>query len=268
MAIEEPNEQAPSPELPSPPDANGTEPTESTHSFRQLLQQKWPEYLLEIAVIIFSISVSFALDRWQEESSNNKLEHRYLHSLHDDIQSDIKNLQSIIAETEGVIKAAQELLKLGEQLDSTELDYKQFSAHLREVVKRPRYYVKDATFTDLTSSANMRLIKDFDLKNALFEYYQQYKAIQMVEASEQEIIINITALYLVKHFSLEGIIASDSTLAVTPPATISTAILKDTEYRNNILLRLFNRRELLGNYQEALQIGQYIQQKLAAQRNF
>jgi hypothetical protein len=42
-----------------------------------VLRHRWPEYLIEIVVIVFSISISFAFDQWKERRHEHEVEQLY-----------------------------------------------------------------------------------------------------------------------------------------------------------------------------------------------
>src|ERR1700712_819309 len=89
------------------------------------LRHRWPEYLIEIFVIVFSISVSFALDQWKERRHDEALERLYLKTVSDNLASDIDALHEIIPETQLVLRQAQALVDASRgtnPMDSTSVD--------------------------------------------------------------------------------------------------------------------------------------------------
>lgn len=179
--------------------------TNSLKGLQQLFKEKWPEYLVEIIVIILGITISFALDEWKEQSQKRELEQVYLKSLHNDLIQDIRSLQETIEETQLVIRQAHMLLTLAEQSpksDSAPITPARFFTAIRDIVRRPLFIAHDATFSDLKSSGNIQLIRDFPLKNALFGYYLDYESIKLKEVAEREVTTTITGPYLMKHFPL------------------------------------------------------------------
>lgn len=105
-------------------------PPKRINRFGLLFREKWPEYIIEIIVIILSITVSFALNEWKENNSKYELEQVYLKSLYHDINSDIEALHEVIEETELVIHKGHVLLDLSKQSNWSELNYGQFITDL------------------------------------------------------------------------------------------------------------------------------------------
>src|ERR1700710_2565774 len=64
------------------------------------LRHRWPEYLIEIFVIVFSISVSFGLDQWKERRREDEIERLYLKTLADNLRADVEGLGEVTAGTQ------------------------------------------------------------------------------------------------------------------------------------------------------------------------
>jgi hypothetical protein len=239
--------------------------TNPLKGLQQLFKEKWPEYLVEIIVIILGITISFSLDEWKEQNRKKELEQVYLKSLHSDLTQDIRNLKRTIEETQLVIQQAQMLLTLAEQSpksDSTLISPARFFTAIKDIIRRPLFIAHDATFSDLKSSGNMQLLADFPLKNALFGYYLDYESIKLIELAERELTITITGPYLIKHFPLRYL--ADTSSQRLKEVNFMPA-LKDTEFSNNLFIRLSNRAELLQNYQEVLALSQKIKSRVEKQ---
>jgi hypothetical protein len=213
------------------------------------LRHRWPEYLIEIFVIVFSISVSFALDQWKERRHDEALERLYLKTLSDNLASDIDALHDIIPETHLVLRKAQALIdasRASGPIPSTVLD-----EGIVDIARRPSFLAHDAAFSDLRSSGNLRLIHDFRLKNALFDYYGKSESIKAKEAAERESLITLVAPYLLKKVEI-GSGAADI-----------PAIHKDREFANTMWVRLHERSELLADYQQELDSAERLRRRIA-----
>lgn len=225
--------------------------------FSQLLRKRWPEYILEIIVVIIGITISFGLNNIKEDASNSKLEQGFIKGLMDDISSDIKDLEETIRQTEIVIRSGQTLL---DQSDAEKLtiEKKEFVNLVRSIVERPSFVSKNATFSALKSSVSLQLIQDMELKNLLFDYDQQYQALKIVEAAEQQETVAITGPYIIKYIPLADSKRSDDWLKNLAMENI----LSDVEFVNNVILRLEKRKELLEGYKKVLDLAHQIQDAL------
>ncbi len=215
------------------------------------LRHRWPEYLIEIFVIVFSISVSFALDQWKERRHDEALEKLYLKTLSDNLASDIDTLHGVIPETQLVLRQAQALLdasRASGPIASTTVD-----EGIVDIARRPSFLAHDAAFSDLRSSGNLRLLHDFKLKNALFDYYGKAESIKAKETAERESLIMLVAPYLLKKVNI------GSGAADTP------SIRNDREFANTMWVRLHERSELLADYQQELAFAERLRGRIAGE---
>lgn len=214
-----------------------------------LLRDRWPEYVMEILVIVLSISASFALDEWKDRHNKKELEQLYLKELARDIAADTSQLSEIIAETKQIILRADKLLaprQTGPLLASNQL-----IGDIRFTFKRPRFVAQDATFSDLKNTGNLQSISSFSLKNDLFNYYKQYESTVLIEAAELGATNEFMGPYILKRLPLAG----GST--ARQKAQLES-MLGDVEFQNSMVLRQITRQELLQEYSQALQQGKHV----------
>ncbi|GAB3948104.1 hypothetical protein GCM10028805_21660 [Spirosoma harenae] len=231
------------------PTETPAKPVSTFGKLYQLVRERWPEYVIEVVVIIFSITISFAFDEWKDDRHKQEQEQTYLKGLYSDIQTDTSQLKEVMTETKQVIEKATYLSRLDPK--SPAADYNQFVTSLRFVFKRPRFISEDATFADLKSTGNMQVISSFPLKKSIFDYYKQYEAIVQVETAELETTNTVIAPNLLRDIRLAG----SSNLASTAnwPTVVSSA-----EFQNSMLIRQATRQELLDDYQQLLKLGNKI----------
>lgn len=220
------------------------------------LRDNWPEYLLEMVVIIFSISASFALDEWKDKRQRQELEQLYLKELAEDIQADMNQLAEIVAETRSIIQIADSLIS--PVRPDAYSDYNQFVENMRLIFKRPRFVARDATFSNLKSTGNMQAISSFRLRNALFEYYSRYESIVLVEAAELENSNTLLGPYIVKRIPLLRTRKNDQ-------KALLSGIFGEVEFQNAVLIRRSTRQELLEGYEDILADGKQISALLKSQ---
>lgn len=208
--------------------------------FARLLADRWPEYIVEIIVVIIGITISFAIGNLKEKASNRTLEQMYLRSLQQDISSDLKELNRVTNQTKKIISSCQTILA-NSSAEQTNISKLEFVDLIRSIVERPVYISKNATFSALKSSGNFHLINDNELKNLLFEYDQQYQGMKLIEAAELQVMATITGPYFIKRIPLD-------TANIRVKRFEVEKIITEVEFVNNIELRLGNRKELLNNY--------------------
>ncbi|MFT7031322.1 MAG: hypothetical protein ACJA2C_002723 [Marinoscillum sp.] len=143
------------------------------------LSQKWPQYLLEIIVITLGILGAYLLDNWNDNRLENKVETRYLKSLHQDLVKDVESLTFMQSIREKASKSALKLLKtksIGGSFD----EQLQFEKDLVDVLFWYEFTPNDNTFKELTSSGNLSIIDNEKIKSGLLN----------LEALNNEIVLS------------------------------------------------------------------------------
>lgn len=134
------------------------------------LRSKWPEYLLEILVLIIGIYGAFALDNWNDDRKSRMEEMSYYCKLLDDFEIDRKNIALRYAESQYKIEISKKLL-LEIENEAKDKEYL-INAYIQGL--RTNAFIPSKTaITDITSSGNLNLLTNDALKNDLLRYYAE-----------------------------------------------------------------------------------------------
>jgi hypothetical protein len=230
--------------------------------FRHLLGEMWPAYLIEIIVIILGISITLALEQWRDGAKEDQLEKIYRGNLAADIESDLGGLQYASAATTALLAHGQEILHAEKGSPTHSLSDTALIIDLRAILERPNFIPHDVTFAELKSSGNLRLVKNVDLKWLLFAYYNQTQVIKEVQDAEQQATITLVGPYFLQRFPMDD---RPGNRLIHQKGEGPAALSNDFEFRNLVLLRVGNRRELLALYQAAESMATKL--KAALQKN-
>jgi hypothetical protein len=225
-----------------------------------LIKEMWPAYLIEIIVIILGISITLALEEWRDNSRENHLEQIYLKNIQTDVETDLKTLELSITATQSLLQKGNDLLDIARASEMKSIAPNQVYEDIRAILSRPNFISGDATFTELKSSGNLHLIRNIQLKNLLFAYYNETQQIKEVQIAEQQTTIILAGAYFLKQVPLDkynirnGISHSEQELQ---------SLVTNIEFNNNVLLRVTNREELLRIYQNTDSLAKQLVNELA-----
>ncbi len=217
----------------------------------KLIEEMWPAYLIEIFVIILGISITLALEEWRDKSKESELAAIYQKNLLADVDVDLASLKLAGQNTTELLSKGDELLNFIKNPSLNMLSSGRADSDIRAIIGRTKFISSDATFSDLKHSGNLHLLDDIQLKNLLFAYYSLAQNIKEVQDAEQQATIIIAGPYFLKHFPLSDAAARQP---VMDPQQLQ-ALARDVEFGNNVLLRVENRKELLGDYKMADSLG-------------
>jgi len=137
------------------------------------LRSDWFRYGFETLAVIVGILIAFALDNWNDERRNEKIEVQYLRRLSIDLKSDtayfnyrIRKAEKMIIDTRLYVEESYEEQKNVEEF-----------RQLMELIAwdSEQMTVQNTTYIELTNSGFLHLFKNQELKTALIELYKQYE---------------------------------------------------------------------------------------------
>ena len=149
------------------------------------LSQKWPEYLLEIIVLIIGIYGAFALENWRDDRNELKKERKYLESLLIDLKEQSNVIEEQVLYENSVRTVCYYILEnsIEELLKSDPDTLVSLISSLRT---RMTFTSFDRTFEDLKTTGNLRVISNDAIKNEIITYYHQLKRIEKIIFTNNE----------------------------------------------------------------------------------
>ena len=139
------------------------------------LAQKWPEYLLEIMVLIIGIYGAFALEEWGDNHEKRSQEQIVLRQLLTDYESNLTQLDQKIAERKSIISNG---LKVLDCFDKQHANGDSLIANLAVLVVDPTF---DPIENNLINSGNIHLIQNPILNKLLTNWTSDLVALQEIE---------------------------------------------------------------------------------------
>lgn len=132
------------------------------------LKEKWPEYLIEILVLIIGILGAFALNNWNEGRKDKLEERAILENPQNDLENTIAELEFLNNLRENAIIASLRILELSSDIPNSskyELD-----TLFGKTMVRPTYNGKMGTLELLFSTGKISLIQNEEIKEKLISW--------------------------------------------------------------------------------------------------
>lgn len=154
-----------------------------------LRRHDWSAVAVEVLVVIVGLMLAFQLDRWWEQRGERVQEAEYVDRLIADVESDIPVITYAIELASLRMKMADLLMEVAEDPPAATREPILFIAAVRQAAFTYSPNLASHTFEDMRSTGNLRLLRNPDIKNALYGYYDyhrsqdQYRPLQFMSES-------------------------------------------------------------------------------------
>ncbi len=138
-------------------------------------KHKIGDILVEIAIIVFAISLSLLLERWRENAHDATTEKKFLLGLRSDLQNDIRQLKADSATYHGLYTGWNYLRKAG--INKTPLNKDSVNLYANSLLNTVDFNPSNSRFEALKSSGQVNVIENDSLQNLILDLYQNKIAI-------------------------------------------------------------------------------------------
>jgi len=165
-------------------------------------RKKWKHYVFEFVMLFLAVFFGF-LAQWQlEQTIEHQREKEFMHSMIEDLKKDSARLIQYIHFNEYVLKYCDSL-----QLCIATTDVFKNSNNLynysRVLAHYMRYYSTDRTIQQLKNAGSMRLIRKWDVSNAITDYDSETKKLTETDQQLNEQIVKYRE-YLIEFLDLSS----------------------------------------------------------------
>ena len=173
---------------------------------------------VEILMIVIGINVALWFEGWFQDLENIEIEEHYLADLHDDLQTDIKNLNNAINSGEAKSKRAAKIIE--EMSGIAELS----TEELAQTIYTPPSYLfftpSDFTYKSMQDSGDFRLLRSSQVKKSILRLDRRHKEIASMQKNFLQALDDAYIPLMMKSFDLAN-------MSVTDPS-----FLKDQMFQN------------------------------------
>lgn len=150
------------------------------HYLKNNNSRRYFKYALgEVILVVIGILLALQINSCNQELVERKKENLYLKNLKVDMTKQLKDINIQLNFEQNQFEMVSRLLDDYYDDSNFKLDSVFFNSSSR-LIGRKTFNKNDPTYTALLSTGDIALLRDDDLKNALFEYYQQLEQLENI----------------------------------------------------------------------------------------
>ena len=199
------------------------------------LSQKWPEYLLEILVLVVGIYGAFVLDNWNEERKEDKERNNIINNLHIELRDNQEELQTIQETTNKQISSLKLLMGLVGKSEE-EIIQHNIDSLLYAAIDVQYYASTQHTISEISSQGQIQLIEDPELKSLIYQWQRiNIEVLEVFDGLDDKIETDIVH-YLMDKYPIKDI-DQYGPLAWPKPSVLvvdKTLIFQDIQFENEL----------------------------------
>jgi hypothetical protein len=192
------------------------------------LSQKWPEYLLEIFVLVIGIYGAFALEDWRENTTRQKEELEILKGCRTELLADLKDIALNMTELNKSLRSIDVIIA---SLENDHPYHDSLAAHFNYMFL-PLHFVHSTSTFETLRSKGLEIIRNDTLRSQLITLYDsQYEWFLQAEKEELDQVHYCMKQLLPDRFeSSWNFSSADPTFEGEMIPLDFEALKKDTEY--------------------------------------
>ncbi|MGB5941634.1 MAG: hypothetical protein WBG71_02020 [Leeuwenhoekiella sp.] len=158
----------------------------------------WLNHFLEFIVVIIGILIAFQLNTCSQENKEQELVDQHIENILEETRYNKDNVTYFISQSDAMIAKADSLLILLNDFENP----KKVNQFALELMNLPYSYIKRNAYNSLIQSGDIRLIKDFKVKDDIINLYEYYDWAEGMNKATEETYSNFLYPYVVKNLDL------------------------------------------------------------------
>jgi hypothetical protein len=165
-----------------------------------LRSMHWGQILVELTLLVFGILIALAVNNWMEDRRDARLEHQYLELLTRDLDRDLVALDEALQFEQSQVEAAAFAYRALREASVAPDQREAVAVALGQLTSRRTLRLGRATYTDLLSTGNLRLIRNTALRDRIVRLYETNERAQLIrERNNQEFVDRMYMMHLLDH---------------------------------------------------------------------
>jgi hypothetical protein len=152
----------------------------------RIRQQDWSALVSELIIVVFGIFIAIQVDAWWKHRDDLQREKIYIARLTEDVESDLDSIKVAIELAEFRYSLSNLLIAAAANPELARQRPAEFMSAIQQSAYTYTPSLNSDTFEELRATGGLGLLRNEDLKSALFEYYRydhsqrQYLSLQIM----------------------------------------------------------------------------------------
>jgi hypothetical protein len=138
---------------------------------KHIKEQNWYAVAIDFLIVVVGVFVGLQVTNWNESRADRELGLAYLQRIHDDVSTDIDAYEIRMGFWQQVIDFGQTGLTYAENRETNDLTHWDVLLAYFQASQIWEFYASNATYSELTSAGDLRLIQNVKIRNTLTRYY-------------------------------------------------------------------------------------------------
>jgi hypothetical protein len=148
------------------------------------------QVVLELVLLIAGILIALAVDGWIDDRRDERSERRYLELLQRDLDSNLDVLAETLEFEERQAAAAALAYRALQARTVPAQDREPVAAALNQLTARRTLRLARATYTDLLSTGNLRLIRNAALRDRVVDFYERAERTLLIRDRNNQMFVD------------------------------------------------------------------------------
>jgi len=223
------------------------------HLVGHIKTQNWTAVFLDFLIVVAGIVVGVQVNDWWGSRLDARKEREYLIELKEDFGQAIKELESDSADYRAIATSMVALLEASRH-DDGHLSAKELNRNCSRLLYMVGTTIVADTYSNLTGSGDLSLIRSQELRNALASFYARTDIIRLVSQTHELQLVNTFQPYIVRNLDYLAVFEQDRQRAL--PAELKALprafdedrirrVLTTAEFRNIVAIKYDTSTDLL-----------------------
>ncbi len=201
-------------------------------------KQEWTAIALDFLIVVVGVFVGLQVNNWNEARGEREREASYLAALKQDFSAVIAELENDIARYEGIANSMALLLDQSRK-DAPDVSIDVLNDAVRQLIAMEGTPIVSDTYSNLTGSGDLAIIKNQAVKNAMSSFFGQAEVVNLVSNTHEMQLVNIFQPYIIDNLDYTSMFREARGLSVSAgfePDRLLT-VLSTAEFRNVVAVK-------------------------------